>query len=69
MSHTPGPYKAEIMPYKQCVYGPKGIIAEVIQNDLSEQEVVDNTYLLAAAPDMLEALKANVLIMLGILLS
>ena len=52
--HTPGPWTYEEEAYSmERVFGPKGIIAQVIGDSA---ETCANAYLIAAAPDLLAAL-------------
>lgn len=59
MSHTAGPWK--VMPGKSqpriCVDGDKGWPIVVISSGHSEKATIANEHLMAAAPDMLEALE------------
>jgi hypothetical protein len=54
MSHTPGPWSAGI----DHVYGKHGLIARAFDAGAeTEDEVCANAQLIAAAPEMLEALE------------
>jgi hypothetical protein len=55
VGHTPGPWIANLMPYRQTVWSANVLIAEVIQSDLPRREVRANTRMVAAAPDLMEA--------------
>ena len=59
--HTPGPWKVKVDQYNaHAIKGPDGkSVASVIQR---RPEVSDNARLIAAAPDMLEVLKALILL-------
>lgn len=54
MKHTPAPWTIDR--FHLCIHGPKGAIAEVFSPDGFEQGYA-NTVLMAAGPDMLNALK------------
>lgn len=57
--HTRTPWKHELMPYRQTIYGPNGIIAEVIQGDLSKKEVQALTIFIVEACNSHDALVAE----------
>lgn len=56
--HTPGPWHIGMHP-GPIVYGPKGEMIADLRHDLLEKgEHIANVRLIAAAPEMLEALRA-----------
>ena len=57
MAHTPGPYRVEGGDGYLCIYSAEGTIADI---ELTRTGCGDNARLLAAAPDLLEALRAYV---------
>jgi hypothetical protein len=58
MTHTPGPWEIEQIGVATTINGNGGIVAEVYSDTGNQQEEDANARLIAAAPDMLEALKA-----------
>lgn len=60
-AHTPGPWTLETSPYKPRVYGDRKLIAEVGNaEDVFDawEEWTANARMIAAAPELLTALKA-----------
>lgn len=59
MKHTKGPWKIGVKQPKPIIYGPSGEqIADLRDPMLFEDENQANAHLIAAAPEMLEALEA-----------
>lgn len=61
LKHTPGPWtveQCEQFPSLAKIVGPQRVELELSAFALSEQEEMSNARLIAAAPEMLEALRA-----------